>query len=73
MRKMAVGSSQWKLFSTDVAHPEREGYTTHESREQALWVACHSHWTEPAVRIEGPNGEIISREQIQLHCRYYSR
>jgi hypothetical protein len=66
-------ASDWKLFSSNVAPPSSEGYTTHPTREAALSAACQLHWTDRVLRIEGPNGEVISREEIEEYCRSIHR
>lgn len=69
MLDRTAGTSGCKLFSYDVAHPQSKGYATHATREAALSAAYQSHWTYPVSRIEGPNGEVLSTEDIGEYCR----
>jgi hypothetical protein len=54
-----MNATAWKFFWADRAQHGKEMHTTLQTRAQALWLASKSHWTEPLLRIEGPNGELI--------------
>jgi DNA primase len=69
----------WKVFSADRDRPGEEMHDTLETEEAALGAACRAlhpppgRDPEPVLRIEGPNGERISLEEIEEYCRRISR
>ena len=64
----------WKVYwSGGPGIPGTDSYTTHDTRDQALRAAC-DHFplyrdTGEPLRVEGPNGERISAEEIKAHCQ----
>jgi hypothetical protein len=46
-----------------------KGSSSYRSREAALDAACEYNRYQTAVRIEGPNGEVIGRVVIEQLCK----
>jgi hypothetical protein len=67
---LTTNTPNWKVYWS--RGPGTDAHDTRPTREQALSLACERfplyQETGDPVRIEGPNGEHLSAEDIKQHC-----
>jgi hypothetical protein len=65
---MSDTTSKWTVLWKYLAGGP-QGETFYRSREMALDAACNPSRYETAVRIKGPNGEVVEQEAIEQLCK----